>query len=282
MSGLHSLDKVLAILDVFTEDRLEWTPEELMQELGYARPTLYRYLKALREAGMLTSLPGAGLTLGPRVVEMDYLMRQSDPLLRLAAGHLRALTAARPCTALLVRWYGRRLLCVASEVSTPQPLSSYPRGRPMPMGRGAISRSILPFLPRAQMTAMIHEYLDDLRAVGLGTTPSEIAAVMKQIQRTGYAVAYGEVTPGVVGIAAPVFDAARSPIASLCVTVAGNLITPARIDEIGAQVREGAADISARLGRIRASGQDAPGAPPHLQLPRQAVPAPTIETLRTP
>ena len=33
MSGLNSLDKVLSILDLFTEDRLEWTPEEMMREL---------------------------------------------------------------------------------------------------------------------------------------------------------------------------------------------------------------------------------------------------------
>ena len=51
MSGINSATRIMAILDVFTEDRLEWTPEELMAELGYSRPTLYRCLKTLREAG---------------------------------------------------------------------------------------------------------------------------------------------------------------------------------------------------------------------------------------
>jgi DNA-binding IclR family transcriptional regulator len=261
MSGLNSLEKVLAILDLFTEDRLEWTPEEMMRTLGYARPTLYRYLKVMREAGLLTSLPGAGLTLGPRVVEMDYLMRKSDPLLCHGEQLLKDLIARWPCTALLVRWYGRRLLCIASEVSTPDPLSSYPRGRPMPLARGAISRSIMASLPRAKMLALIKENFDDLRAVGLGATPQEIAEHMKQVQRSGYAVAYGEVTPGVVGIAAPVFDATRTPIASLCVTIAGNLISPARIDEIGARVGAAAESVSDRLGRQRAEAINNPDAP---------------------
>jgi hypothetical protein len=53
----NSLERVLAVLEVFTEDRLEWTPEELMQELGYSRPTLYRYLKTLKEAGLLSLCP---------------------------------------------------------------------------------------------------------------------------------------------------------------------------------------------------------------------------------
>ena len=32
----NSLERVLAVLEVFTEDRLEWTPEELMAALGYS------------------------------------------------------------------------------------------------------------------------------------------------------------------------------------------------------------------------------------------------------
>lgn len=255
MSGLNSLDKVLSILDLFTEDRLEWTPEQMRRELGFARPTLYRYLKALREAGLLTSLPGAGFTLGPRVVEMDFLMRKSDALVLRGQARLEALTALEPCAALLVRWYGQRLLCVAAECSAPDPLSSYPRGRPMPLARGAISRSIMAFLPRRQMTAMIEQNLDELRGIGLGADVEEIAERLRAVRRRGHAVAHGEVTPGVVGIAAPVFDAARTPIASLCMTIAGNRITGDRIETLGREIRARADEISAALGRDRASGE---------------------------
>src|SRR5918994_4079008 len=66
----NSLERVLAVLEVFSEERLEWTPEDLMRELGYSRPTLYRYLKILKHAGFLMSTRNAGVTLGPKVVEM--------------------------------------------------------------------------------------------------------------------------------------------------------------------------------------------------------------------
>ncbi len=45
MKATNSLERVLAVLEVFSEQRLEWTPEELMKELGYSRLTLYRYIK---------------------------------------------------------------------------------------------------------------------------------------------------------------------------------------------------------------------------------------------
>ena len=51
MKATNILKRVLAVLGVFAEARPEWTPDELMKEFGYSRPTLYRYLKTLREAG---------------------------------------------------------------------------------------------------------------------------------------------------------------------------------------------------------------------------------------
>lgn len=56
-------ERLLAILGLFSEETSEWTPEDMMQELGFSRPTLYRYLKTLKDAGYLVSLPQAGYTL---------------------------------------------------------------------------------------------------------------------------------------------------------------------------------------------------------------------------
>ena len=261
MSGAPSPEKALRILALFSEERLEWTPEEMMAELGYARPTLYRYLKMLREAGLVTSLPGAGFTLGPRVVEMDFLMRKSDRLVLAGQGELVGLTGVWPCSALLVRWYGERLLCVASECSTPNPLSSYPRGRPMPLVRGAIARSIIAALPRRQMQQHVAANLDEFAALGLGDSVSGICARLREVRRDGVAVAHGEVTPGVVGVAAPVFDVAQTPIASLCVTIAAELVGAARLAEIRTRVRAAAGRLSDHLSDRR-FGDSRPAADP--------------------
>jgi len=245
MKPATSLQRVLALLEVFSESRLEWTPEDLMKELGYSRPTLYRYLKILKDAGFLMSTRNAAVTLGPKVVELDYLTRRSDPLVISALPHLKQLTERHSCTAMVLRWYGNKILCVASESSARNPVSSYPRGRPMPLGRGAIARSIMAFLPKRQLVPLIERNLADLRAVGLGATVQDVQASLKKLRKAGVAVAYGEVTPGAVGIAAPVFDDRRHPIASVCLTIAGNLVTGAQIDQLGAEVRQVASQISA-------------------------------------
>ena len=92
---------------------------------------------------------------------------------------------------------------------------------------------------------LIERNLADLRAVGLGDTADDVLKSLRKVRKAGFCVAYGEVTPGAVGIAAPVVDDRDSPIASVCVTIAGNLVTGAQIDQIGAEVRRVASQISA-------------------------------------
>lgn len=256
-----SLEKVLSVLDVFTEDHLTWTPDEMIETLGFPRPTLYRYLKILKESGLLASAPGAGYTLGPRVVEMDYLMRKSDRLVIYGAAHLRALAGAHPCSSFIVRWYGHGLLCIASERSDPLAHTSYPRGRPMPMARGAISRAIMAWLPRRQLVPMIEERMADFIALGLGSTVPEVLETMKSVRRTGYAVAKGEVTPGVVGIAAPIFDGGTAPVAALCVTTAAGHMMPDHIAELGQNIAARAGQLSNRLAPTPDLRAERPGEP---------------------
>lgn len=245
MSSVSSSGKrILAILDLFTESNPEWSPEQMMTQLGYSRPTLYRYLKTLKDAGFLVSLPHAGYTLGPRVTELDFLMRRSDPLITAGAPHLRALAADFPGSAFLVRWYGRKLLCVASHVSVPEPRSSYPRGRPMPLAKGAISRAILAFLPRRDQDALLTDPDGPFK-----DAPADIHTVLRQVRRDGVAVARGEITPGVVGVAAPIL-ADRVPIAALCLTSDESAVPPPQLAIIRTAIRSNAAAISQTLAQM--------------------------------
>lgn len=232
-------ERILAILDLFTEERPYWTTDEMRAALGYSRPTLYRYLRTLKEAGFLIALSPAAYSIGPRVTEMDYLMRRADPLIPAGQQHLQALATAFPGTALLVRWYGAKLLCVASEVSDPAALSSYPRGRPMPLGKGAISRAILAYLPRREQDAILSAHGDEF-AQDSGT----VLATLRDVRRDGVAVAWGEVTRGVVGVAAPVLAADRAPVAALCLTSRAEGMSEMRVRAIQDAVRGHAQDLS--------------------------------------
>lgn len=252
MSESNSLERMLAVLNLFAEPHLEWTSEEMMVELGYSRPTLYRYIRTLRQNGLLVSLNSATFTLGPKVVEMDFLMRRSDLLVLEAKPVLQALTVRYPCTAFVSRWYRTKVLCVESASSSSDLVSSYPRGRPMPLGRGATSRAILAFLPARQAEPLIEANLAEFQAAGFGETVKEILPQLRAIRKAGVAVAWGEVTEGVVGFASPIFDAGRTPIASLSLIFDARMAQGDIEAQIGETVRVAAADLSARLSDKRA------------------------------
>ena len=241
-------ERILAILDLFTESRSEWNPDEMMDTLGYSRTTLYRYLKTLKDAGYIASLPQSGFVLGPRVTELDFLMRRSDPLIKVGGSHLKQLAARFSSSVFLVRWYGRKLLCVASEVSASQPLSSYPRGRPMPLGRGAISRAIVAFLPAHERRALVTDYLDEFLISGQGGTVEDVLAGLRSIRKRGVATAHGEVTPGVVGVAGPILITDSAPIGAICLTITEHDLGPDRLGEIQTAIRQASEEVSTLLG----------------------------------
>jgi DNA-binding IclR family transcriptional regulator len=251
MSETNSLERMLGILAVFDEAHPEWAPEQLMRKLGYSRPTLYRYLKVLKEAGLIVSVSQAGYGLGPKIVEMDFLLRKADPLILQGQEVLEALAARHPGTAFLSRWYRDRVLCVTSVRSSDEALSSYPRGRPMPVGRGSTSHAIMAFLPRRQAIPLIDSRIDVYREIGFGADREAVLARFRTIRRDGYISARGEVTPGVVGTAAPVFDDGAGPIASLCLTMAERHADAYGIDKLGGEVAAAAASISQRLSAQR-------------------------------
>ena len=239
--------RILAILDLFSEARPDWTPEEIMAELGYSRPTLYRYLKTLKDAGYLTNLTGGGFALGPKVTELDFLMRRADLMIRHGTAELERLAARFPGCAFLARWYGGRLLCVASVRSSDTPRSSYPRGRPMPLGRGALSRAIAAHLPPRERRRMVCEHLPEFAGAGVGETVDEIMGVLRTVRRDGVATAWGEVTAGVVGVSAAILADEQTPVGALCLSSDEADMTEEKLARIRTAVRGSSGRINAAI-----------------------------------
>ncbi|MCB1358928.1 MAG: IclR family transcriptional regulator [Maritimibacter sp.] len=243
--SIASGDRLLAILALYSETRLQWSPQEMIDALGYSRPTLYRYLKLLKENGFLAPVPGGSYALGPHLVELDFLVRKSDPLVAFSQTHLDDLAGRFPGTAFLAQWYGDKLLCVASASRDPKVRTSYPRGRPMPLTTGAASKVILANLPKRRQTQLLAAD----PAYASGQIDDAVFKRLRAIRRSGMAVAHGEVTPGIVGTAAPILDDRGHPLASFCVSMEARAY--AALDRAGleAAIRAAVAEVSAATAR---------------------------------
>jgi DNA-binding IclR family transcriptional regulator len=225
----NSLERMVGLLDLFEESPSGWTFERIHGRLGYTRSTLYRYLKILSDAELLTSLPEAGYTLGPRIVELDHEIRVHDPIIRASRPVMLKLVDDIPGIALLCRSYRNKVLCVHQERSTTEIESTYERGRTMPLLRGAASRIILANMP-ARMIATLYEGQPlEFAAAGLGEALSTVQDNLKRIRKAGWDRTTGEVTKGITGIAAPIFDDRGKVLGSLSISFAARNTNAKRI-----------------------------------------------------
>ena len=179
MSEGSTLGKALGIIDLLEAAEGPVSFEALHAALGFTRSTLYRYLKTLQDAGLATSFPDRGFALGPRVVELDYRMRVTDPLIAAARPAMAQLVAEFPGVALLCRLYRDRVLCVHQDGRLGgERRSTYERGLAMPLFRGAASRVILAHLPGPAVTRLRARHAAEFAEAGLGATPAAVRAAL--------------------------------------------------------------------------------------------------------
>lgn len=201
---------MLAVLDLFTDEHAILSADDITARLKYSRPTGYRYVRELVAAGLLLRAPG-GYALGPRIIELDWLIRTRDPLLTTSREAVSELSQKLGCDITQMGLYGERIVTIHHERG-PEPLEiSFDRGRPMPLFRGAPSKAVLAFLPRARLERLYAKH----HARGFPKFFKE----MQDIRKAGYAVSFGELDPGKVGIGAPVFRRDRSVAGSLCLVL---------------------------------------------------------------
>jgi DNA-binding IclR family transcriptional regulator len=215
----NSLERLIGLLDLFESEPRPWTFDALHARLGYTRSTLYRYLKVLSDAELLTSLPEVGYMLGPRVIELDYGIRAHDPLILASRPVMAELVRELPGIALLCRRYRNKVLCVHQERGDTTIQSTYERGKAQPLLRGAASRIILAHLPSAQIARLYDMQPQDFAAAGLGRTLAQLRETLRRIRETGWDHTSGDVTPGVSGVAAPIFDTGGNVLGSLSITL---------------------------------------------------------------
>lgn len=211
-------DRTLAALGLFTLTRPEWTVEQAAERLGASVSTTYRYFKALTKVGLLSPASRAGYVLGPAILELDRQIQLCDPLLRAARGVMADLIGYAPegSLMLLCRRFQDRVLCVHQVLGRgPHEPVSYERGRPMPLFRGATSKVILAHLPPHALKALFTRRAAEIAAAGLGNGWEAFKRALAALRREGVCITKGEVDPGRVGIAAPIFDPEGTILGSL-------------------------------------------------------------------
>ena len=243
----QTVGKALAVLDLFDSEHLIWSAEDMCAALHVPVPTGYRYIRELVSAGLLRRVTG-GFALGARIILLDYVMRQTDPLLAAAAPVMRVLAARTGCDCVLTAVYGEQILDVHREFGTVPLNLAYGRGRPRPLFSGSTPKVILATQPIAWTRRIYEAHAAEAANAGMGRDWPEFRATLATIRKRGFHISHGEVEAGVSGVGAPIPPYGHEPAAAVAVLATRDRFALLNERVLIALIGQATTEITARLG----------------------------------
>jgi IclR family transcriptional regulator, pca regulon regulatory protein len=214
---VQSLERGLAVIRAFGEDRPELTLSEVAQHTGLTRAAARRFLLTLADLGYVHA-DGRRFSLSPRVLELGYAYLSSLSLPEIAEPHLEQLAAeVRESSSVSVldgddivyvaRVPTSRIMRVAINVGTRFPAHATSMGR---VQLAALAESELDaYLARADLRALTANTVTD---------PARLRAELDRIRAQGWALVDQELEEGLRSVAAPIRDRAGRVVAAVNVS----------------------------------------------------------------
>ena len=244
---MSSLEKMLGMLDVFTTEQPIWSSEDLIQHLGAPASTCYRYLKVLHTSGYLARVANGSYVLGPRIMELDRVSRESDPVYIAGSPVGQRLTMDTGHSSLLCILFSDTVMCVQQTRGRDAPVGLFSRGQRRPLVAGASAKSILAHLPMHQLRILYARHAEAIGRVGLGEDWDAFKSSLKQIRQQGYSMTVGDYNAGIISIAAPLFNREGEVLGSLSLVASNQTAKVEAFRDYAPLVTAAAKEASARI-----------------------------------
>lgn len=246
--GTQAVARAIALLKAFSDAQAEWSLTDLAQATGLNKTTAFRLLAALEADGLVMRNPlSGGYRLGVELIALGGIAMRSNPLRAVSRPVLEGLAQEVDESATLEVLAGRHVLIV-DEVSSRNPMGmSQDVGSRLPAHATATGKLLLAWRPAAEIDEFLRQPLARLTEETI-TAPERLYAVLEEIRQQGYAESHGELEPGFVALAAPVYDRDRQVVAAISVGGSARRLTPERLPQVAALVQMAARQIARQFG----------------------------------
>jgi IclR family pca regulon transcriptional regulator len=214
---VQSLERGLAVIRAFGEDRPELTLSEVARETGLTRAAARRFLLTLADLGYVRS-DGRRFALSPRVLELGYAYLSSLSLPEIAEPHLERLAAEVRESSSVSVLDGDDIVYVARVPTSRIMRVAINVGTRFPAHATSMGRVQLAALDDADLDA----YLDrvELRPLTANTLTDRVKlrAELGRIRTQGWALVDQELEEGLRSVAAPIRDRTGRVVAAVNVS----------------------------------------------------------------
>jgi len=240
--------KALRVLKCLGDAGRELPLVEISRLVGLPKPTVYKYLQTLKEAGFVLYDPECECYwLGPSAWSLG---RTVDPSLRVrevARPIMQQLRDRFGETINLGVLHGDEVVYLEMAVSRQALRLQATIGAHDPAYSTSLGRAMIAFLPRERWAKHIPKQLTKRTPFTIASHDA-LHAELIATRKRGYAVERGENEAGALCIGAPIFDQDGRVVAAISLSAPASRITPAHEGEVGAAILEAARNISGRLG----------------------------------
>lgn len=199
-----SPQRMLSILDLFTEVKLSWTPENIADHIQVSIPTAYRYLKILLDSGLLQKDLNQQYSLGSRIITLDHLLRTGDKVLHHSLQHMQNLVEKTGFDCVISRLYGDQVIDTHKYASSSPMNLGYGRGRPRPIFMGAAPKVILANMSNNKLQKIFIENKLTIKKAHLPDEWDSFKKYYQNIRKAGFYLSMGELELGVSALASPI------------------------------------------------------------------------------
>ncbi|GAB3496965.1 IclR family transcriptional regulator domain-containing protein [Nocardiopsis coralliicola] len=218
---VRSLERGLAVIRAFSDERPEMTLSEVARTTGLTRAAARRFLLTLVDLGYVR-FDGRLFALAPRVLDLGYAYLSAAGLPEVAQPHLQALAAEVRESSSVSVLDGDAVVYVARAATSRIMTVAISVGTRFPACFTSMGRVLLTDLPREELDA----YLDRVALPALTShTVTDRAALRTEIERArtqGWAIVDQELEEGLRSIAAPVKDRDGRVVAAANISAQAN------------------------------------------------------------
>ncbi|WNM36586.1 IclR family transcriptional regulator [Streptomyces sp. Li-HN-5-11] len=244
---MKSVTRSLRILEAVAQHQ-PVTVGELTKIFGLPKSTVQRTLVTLAEAGWLRAnrRDTTRWEIGARVLSVRPAALQGSSLFAAAREPMVRLRDALNETVHLSVPDALQCMVVVDRVDSDHPVRTFHAiGDTSPLHATAAGRAVLAHLPHSEIDQFSAGELEGYGKATI-TDPSELRAELRRVRHRGYAVNHNQYRPDVCAVAAPVLDAAGSPLAAIAASMPDSRFDAARSAELGRMVVDTASEITAR------------------------------------
>jgi IclR family transcriptional regulator, KDG regulon repressor len=243
------LNRSIAILDCFNQDRPEIGVREAARLVNLSSSATGRLMGSLRNLGILSQNPESkAYSLGPRVLTWAGVYTATLDLRKRALPFLEELYVSTNETISLYIIQGNDRICV-ERLESAQTVRIVARiGRRLPLYAGSAGKVLLAFLSIARLREILTSLKLEPLTPNTITDRARLETELVKIRKLGFAVSHGEWLADASGIAAPIFDQFNEPVGAISISGPTQRFTPRVIEQFTPPLIHAAVEISRDMG----------------------------------